>query len=153
MSIKEEKAEKVKQEEGLKLLKKNCEIYLEMNSKERSEGIKIHYLLGLIKLSDNLKIYDESFIITLFDDLLFKDINILKNRNLFANFISIFEKRKRSQEIFQKKLFSLLKEFGNEYNSNSIYFHQYLIDISLYYIFTSSFICEEKKELLIKMKN
>ena len=36
MSIKEEKAEKVKQEEGLKLLKKNCEIYLEMNSKERS---------------------------------------------------------------------------------------------------------------------
>ena len=89
MSIKEEKAEKVKQEDTLKLLKKNCEIYLEMNSKERSEGIKIHYLLGLIKLSDNLKIDDESFIITLFDDLLFKDINILKNRNLFANFISI----------------------------------------------------------------
>ena len=148
MSIKEEKAEKVKQEEGLKLLKKNCEIYLEMNSKERSEGIKIHYLLGLIKLSDNLKIDDESFIITLFDDLLFKDINILKNRNLFANFISIFEKRKRSQEIFQKKLFSLLKEFGNEYNSNSIYFHQYLIDISLYYIFTSSFICEEKTKYI-----
>ena len=148
MSIKEEKADKVKQEEALKLLKKNCEIYLDMNSKERSESIKIYYLLGLIKLSDNLKIDDESFITTLFDDLLFKDINILKNRNLFSNFISIFEKRKRSQELFQKKLFSLLKEFGNEYNLNSIYFHQYLIDISLYYIFTSSFVCEEKTKYI-----
>ena len=148
MSIKEEKADKVKQEEALKLLKKNCEIYLDMNSKERSESIKIYYLLGLIKLSDNLKIDDESFITTLFDDLLFKDINILKNRNLFSNFISIFEKRKRSQELFQKKLFLLLKEFGNEYNLNSIYFHQYLIDISLYYIFTSSFVCEEKTKYI-----
>ena len=148
MSIKEEKADKVKQEEALKLLKKNCEIYLDMNSKERSESIKIYYLLGLIKLSDNLKIDDESFITTLFDDLLFKDINILKNRNLFSNFISVFEKRKRSQELFQKKLFLLLKEFGNEYNLNSIYFHQYLIDISLYYIFTSSFVCEEKTKYI-----
>ena len=147
MSIKEEKVEILKKEEALKLLKENCEAYLEMNSQERSEGLKINYLLGLIKLSDNLKIDDESFIITFFDDILFKDLNILKNRNLFSNFISTFEKRK-NQELFQKKLFALLKEFGKEYNLNSIYFHQYLIDISLYYIFTSTYVCEEKTKYI-----
>ncbi len=143
MSIKEEKVETLKKEEALKLLKENCEVYLKMNSQERSEGLKINYLLGLIKLSDNLKIDDESFIKTFFDEILFKDLNILKNRNLFSNFISAFEKRK-NQDLFQKKLFALFKEFGKEYNLNSIYFHQYLIDISLYYIFTSTFECEEK---------
>ena len=88
MSIKEEKMEILKKEEALEILKENCKKYLEMNSQERSEALKINYLLGLMKLSDNLKIDDESFITTLFDDILFKDLNILKNRSLFYNFIS-----------------------------------------------------------------
>jgi hypothetical protein len=70
----EEKAEKLKSEEALKLFQENCKNYLIMNSQERSEGLKINYLLGLIKLSDNLKIDDESFIKTLFDEILFKDV-------------------------------------------------------------------------------
>ena len=143
----QEKEETLNSEQALNILKENCQNYLEMNSQERSEGIKINYLLGLIKLSANLKIDDESFIITLFDEILFKDLNILKNRNLFSNFIFELEKRKNI-ELFQKKLFSLLVEFGKEYNSNSIYFHQYLIDISLCYIFSSSFICEEKNNYI-----
>ena len=143
----QEKDETLNSEQALSILKENCQNYLEMNSQEKSEGIKINYLLGLIKLSVNLKIDDESFIITLFDEILFKDLNILKNRNLFSNFIFELEKRKNI-ELFQKKLFSLLIEFGKEYNSNSIYFHQYLIDISLCYIFSSSFICEEKNNYI-----
>ena len=143
----QEKDETLNSEQALSILKENCQNYLEMNSQEKSEGIKINYLLGLIKLSVNLKIDDESFIITLFDEILFKDLNILKNRNLFSNFIFELEKRKNI-ELFQKKLFSLLVEFGKEYNSNSIYFHQYLIDISLCYIFSSSFICEEKNNYI-----
>ena len=139
----EEKDETLNSEQALNILKENCLNYLEMSSQERSEGIKINYLLGLIKLSANLKIDDESFIITLFNEILFKDLNILKNRHLFSNFIFELEKRE-NKELFQKKLFSLLVEFGNDYNSNSIYFHQYLIDISLGYIFSSSFVCEEK---------
>ena len=139
--------ETLNSDQALNILKENCQNYLEMNSQERSEGITINYLLGLIKLSGNLKIEDESFIMTLFDDILFKDLNILKNRNLFSNFIFEFEKRK-NQELFQKKLFSVLVEFGSEYNSNSIYFHQYLIDISLNYIFASSFVCEEKTKYI-----
>ena len=107
--------ETLNSDQALNILKENCQNYLEMNSQERSEGIKINYLLGLIKLSGNLKIEDESFIMTLFDEILFKDLNILKNRNLFSNFIFEFEKRK-NQELFQKKLFSLLVEFGSEYN-------------------------------------
>ena len=147
MSTQEEKVELLKPEEALKIFKENCKIYLEMNTQERSESLKINYLIGLIKLSANLKIDDESFITTLFDEILFKDINILKNRNLFSSFISIFEK-KSNQELFQKKLFSLLKIFGNDYNSNSIYYHQYLIDISLIYIFSSTFLCEEKTKYI-----
>ena len=147
MSTQEEKVELLKPEEALKIFKENCKIYLEMNTQERSESLKINYLIGLIKLSVNLKIDDESFITTLFDEILFKDINILKNRNLFSSFISIFEK-KSNQELFQKKLFSLLKIFGNDYNSNSIYYHQYLIDISLIYIFSSTFLCEEKTKYI-----
>ena len=141
-----QEVEFLKSGEALKLLKENCKLFLEMSSQERSEGLKINYLLGLVKLSDNLKIDDESFINTLFDDILFKDLTILKNRNLLSNFISIFEKR--NKEVFHKKFFSLLNLFGNEYNSNSIYFHQYLIDMSLCYIFSSSIIFEEKSNYI-----
>ena len=143
MSDNRNKEETLTSEDALNLLKQNFKNYLEMNSQEKSEGIKINYLIGLIKLSDNLKIGDESFINALFDEILFKDLNILKNRNLFAYFIYELEKRK-NQELFQKKFYSLLQEFGNEYNSNSIFFHQYLIDMSLSYIFYSTFECEEK---------
>ena len=142
----EEKAEKLKSEEALKLFQENCKNYLIMNSQERSEGLKINYLLGLIKLSDNLKIDDESFIKTLFDEILFKDLSLLKSRSLFSNFIYELEKR-RNPDLFQKKFFSLLNTFGSEYNTNSIYFHQYLIDMSLCYIF-NSFICEEKTKYI-----
>ena len=142
----EEKAEKLKSEEALKLFQENCKNYLIMNSQERSEGLKINYLLGLIKLSDNLKIDDESFITTLFDEILFKDLSLLKSRSLFSNFIYELEKR-RNPDLFQKKFFSLLNTFGSEYNTNSIYFHQYLIDMSLCYIF-NSFICEEKTKYI-----
>jgi len=138
------KEETLNSEDALNMFKKNCRTFLEMNSQEKSEGIKINYLIGLIKLSDNLKIDEESFINALFDEILFKDLTILKNRNLFANFIYELEKRK-NQDLFQSKFYSLLQEFGKEYNSNSIFFHQYLIDISLSYIFCSSFECEEKK--------
>ena len=138
------KEETLNSEDALNMFKKNCRTFLEMNSQEKSEGIKINYLIGLIKLSDNLKIDEESFIKALFDEILFKDLTILKNRNLFANFIYELEKRK-NQDLFQSKFYSLLQEFGKEYNSNSIFFHQYLIDISLSYIFSSSFECEEKK--------
>ena len=141
------KEETLNSEDALNMFKKNCKSFLDMNSQEKSEGIKINYLIGLIKLSDNLKIDEESFINTLFEEILFKDLTILKNRNLFANFIYELEKRK-NQELYQKNFYSLLQSFGSEYNSNSIFFHQYLIDISLSYIFTSTFECEEKKSYI-----
>ena len=114
-----------------------------MSQEEKSEGIKINYLLGLLKLSQNLKIDSNTFISTVFDEILFKDLNILKNRNILSNFISALESYK-NPELFEKKFFQLLNIFGSDYNTNSIYFHQYLIDISLHYIFSSSFKCQEK---------
>ena len=133
----------LEKDEALKILKENCQNFLKMSQEEKSEGIKINYLLGLIQLCDNLKIDPNTFITTIFEEILFKDLSILKNRNLLSNFISVLESKKNN-ELFEKYFFSLLTTFGKDYNVNSIYFHQYLIDISLYYIFNSSFKCEEK---------
>lgn len=134
-------------EEAFQLLKENCQNFLKMSQEEKSEGIKINYLLGLIQLSDNLKIDPNTFITTIFEEILFKDLSILKNRNLLSNFISVLESKKNN-ELFENYFFSLLTTFGKDYNINSIYFHQYLIDISLYYIFNSSFKCQEKTDYI-----
>ena len=133
----------IEKDDAFKILKENCQNFLKMSQEEKSEGIKINYLLGLLKLSQNLKIDSNTFISTVFDEILFKDLNILKNRNILSNFISALESYK-NPELFEKKFFQLLNIFGSDYNTNSIYFHQYLIDISLHYIFSSSFKCQEK---------
>jgi len=140
---KEGNIQNLDREEALKTLKENCQNFLKVSQDEKSEGIKINYLLGLIKLSDNLKIDSETFITTIFNEILFKDLSILKNRNILSNFIRSMES-KQKPDLFEKNFFSLLQLFGNDYNTNSIFFHQYLIDISLYYIFNSSFKCPEK---------
>ena len=137
----------LEKDEALKLLKENCKNFLKMSQEEKSEGLKINYLLGIIKLSDNLQIDSETFITTIFDEILFIDLNNLKSRNIFSNFITILES-KNVPQLFERKFFSLLNKFGSEYNINSIYFHQYLIDISLYYIFNSSFKCQEKTDYI-----
>ena len=133
----------INKEEAFQILKENCKNFLKMSQEEKSEGVKINYLLGLIKLSDNLKIDSDTYINTVFDEILFKDLNILKNRNILSNFISSLES-KNKPELFEKKFFELLNKFGSDYNTNSIYFHQYLIDISLYYIFNTSVKNKEK---------
>ena len=137
----------IEKDDAFKILKENCQNFLKMSQDEKSEGIKINYLLGLIKLSNNLKIDSNTFISTVFDEILFKDSNILKNRNILSNFISALESYK-NPELFEKKFFELLNKFGSDYNTNSIYFHQYLIDISLHYIFNSSFKCQEKTDYI-----
>ena len=139
--------ESLDREDAFKILKENCQNFLKMSQEEKSEGIKINYLLGLTKLSNNLNIDSETFITTVFDEILFKDLNILRNRNILSNFISALESKK-NPELFEKKFFALLNKFGSDYNANSIYFHQYLIDISLYYIFHSSYKCQEKTDYI-----
>ena len=139
--------EKLDRNEAFKILKENCQNFLKMSQEEKSEGLKINYLLGLTKLSNNLNIDSEVFITTVFDEILFKGLNILRNRNILSNFISVLESKK-NPELFETKFFTLLNKFGTDYNTNSIYFHQYLIDISLYYIFHSSFKCKEKTDYI-----
>ena len=138
----------IEKDDAFKILKENCQNFLKMSQEEKSEGIKINYLLGLIKLSHNLKIDSNTFISTVFDEILFKDFNILKNRNILSNFISALESY-QNPELFEKRFFELLNLFGKDYNINSIYFHQYFIDIYLHYIFNSSFKCQEKTDYII----
>ena len=142
-------ADILNKDEAFKILKENCKNFLKMSQEEKSEGLKINYLLGLINLSNNLNIDSNTFITTIFDEILFKDFGILKNRNILSNFISALESKKNG-ELFEKNFFALLNQFGsdNNYNLNSIFFHQYLIDISLYYIFHSSFKCQEKSDYI-----
>ena len=144
---KEGSIQNLNRNDALTTLKENCQNFLKVSQEEKSEGIKINYLLGLIKLSDNLKIDSENFISMIFNEILFKDLNILKNRNLLSNFISSMEV-KQNPELFEKNFFSLLNLFGSDYNNNSIYFHQYLIDISLHYIFNSTVKCKEKSDYI-----
>ena len=144
---KEGNIQNLNRNDALTTLKENCQNFLKVSQEEKSEGIKINYLLGLIKLSDNLKIDSENFISMIFNEILFKDLNILKNRNLLSNFISSMEV-KQNPELFEKNFFSLLNIFGSDYNTNSIYFHQYLIDISLHYIFNSTVKCKEKSDYI-----
>ena len=120
---KEGNIQNLDREEALKTLKENCQNFLKVSQDEKSEGIKINYLLGLIKLSDNLKIDSETFVTTIFNEILFKDLSILKNRNILSNFIRSMES-KQKPELFEKNFFSLLQLFGNDYNTNSIFFHQ-----------------------------
>ena len=134
-------------DEAFKILKENCKNFLKMSKEEKSEGLKINYLLNLINLSNNLNIDSNTFITTIFEEILFKDFNILKNRNILSNFISALESKK-NPELFEKNFFALLNKFGSNYSDNSICFHQYLIDISLYYIFNSPFKCQEKSDYI-----
>ena len=145
--LKEGSIQNLNREEALNTLKENCRNFLKVSQEEKSENIKINYLLGLINLSDSLKIDSETFITIIFDEILFKDLNILKNRNILSNFITSLE-LKQKPELFEKNFFSLLNLFGKDYNSNSIFFHQYLIDLSLHYIFNSSFKCKEKSDYI-----
>ena len=112
---KEGSIQNLNRNDALTTLKENCQNFLKVSQEEKSEGIKINYLLGLIKLSDNLKIDTENFISMIFNEILFKDLNILKNRNLLSNFISSMEV-KQNPELFEKNFFSLLNLFGSDYN-------------------------------------
>ena len=133
-------------QEALSIFEENCLRFSKICEEEKSEYVKINYLLSLEKLAQNLKIDSKTFIEFIFDKILFKNINILKNRNLLYNFISICQKK--SSELYEKKFFQLLLAFSVDYNQNSIYFHQYLIDISLDIFFNSNFISKEKSEYI-----
>ena len=133
-------------QEALSIFEENCLRFSKICEEEKSEYVKINYLLNLDKLAQNLKIDSNTFIEFIFDKILFKNINILKNRNLLYNFISICQKK--SSELYEKKFFQLLLLFSADYNQNSIYFHQYLIDISLEIFFNSNYTSQEKSDYI-----
>ena len=133
-------------QEAISIFEENCLRFSKICEEEKSEYVKINYLLNLDKLAQNLKIDSNTFIEFIFDKILFKNINILKNRNLLFNFISVCQKK--SSELYEKKFFQLLLAFSVDYNQNSIYFHQYLIDISLDIFFNSNYISKEKSDYI-----
>lgn len=145
--VEEGNTQNPQEKEILTVLKDNCQNFIKMSQDEKSEGIKINYFIGLNKLCDSLKISPSIYISTIFDEILFKDLTILKSRNLLSIFISSLQS-KNMPELFESKFFSLLLKFGADYSQNTIYFHQYLIDISLIYIFNSTYKCQEKTDYI-----
>ena len=99
-----------------------------MLTEEKSDSIKINYLSGLTKLSQKLNLSPEIIVETIFKNILFQNIDIIKTPSLLFAFITFC--KKTHDLTFQNNYYELLQLLGNEYKENSIYFKDYLIMIS-----------------------
>ena len=141
---------KTNDSEALKKFKSSCSNFIKMLAEEKSDSIKINYLLGLTKLSQKLNLPPEITVETIFKNILFQNIDIIKTPSLLFSFMSFC--RKTHDQTFQKNFYELLQLLGNDYKANNIYFKDYLIMISLEIFFDSvkdvkqnAVECEERK--------
>jgi len=128
-------SDKSNDSEALKKFKSSCTNFMKMLAEEKSDSIKINYLLGLTKLSQKLNLSPEIIVETIFKNILSQNIDIIKTPSLLFSFISFC--RKTHDPTFQKNFYELLQLLGNDYKENSIYFKEYLIMISLEIFFDS----------------
>lgn len=141
---------KANDSEALKKFKSSCTNFIKMLAEEKSDSIKINYLSGLTKLSQKLNLPPEIIVETIFKNILFQNIDIIKTPSLLFAFITFC--RKTHDLTFQNNFYELLQLLGNDYKANSIYFQDYLIMISLEIFFDSvkggnqnAVECEERK--------
>ncbi len=122
-------------EENKKFYIKKCENFMKMLKDVKSEGIQINYLKGIEKNVNLLNLSNEDVIKIFFENVLNKENNILKNKNLLFNIINFLEKK--DEILFQNYFFELLYNFAQNYEKNIIFFNDYLINISLNLFFKS----------------
>ena len=70
------------EEETIKLIEKNCTNFVKMYKEEKSESIQINYWIGLENLIKKTKISEDKIVTLIIDNILNKQISILKNKNL-----------------------------------------------------------------------
>ena len=122
-------------EENKKIYIKKCNNFAKMFNDVKSEGIQINYLKGIEKNVNLLNLANEDVIKIFFENVLNKEINILKNKNLLFNIINFLEKK--DEILFQIYFFELLYIFAQNYEKNIIFFNNYLMNISLNLFFKS----------------
>ena len=147
MSLNQGAEDKINKEEAIKLFTKNCTNFNKMNQEEKCEGIKINFISSLEKLSNTLKLEPETIIKLIFENILHKQMDILKSKNLIYSFINFC--KKIDEKIFQKYFFNLLLTYFNNSSFKKNYTNNYLIDIALDEFFKSE---SNINEELVKIK-
>ena len=117
-----------------KKLENICKSFVNMSDSEKSDSIKLTYFSGLEKSALNLKIPSTKKVEIIFENVLFKKIDLIKSPNILLAFVSFL--RQIDESTFQKYFYKLLYEFSND-DKNFIYFEKYLILFSLEIFFDS----------------
>ena len=121
--------------ELLKKFEVNCKNFINMSNTEKSDLIKLNYLSGLQKSAITWKIPPKVIVECIFQNLLFKKIDLIKSPNILLAFISFC--KENDEFTFQKYFYELLYKFLSNYEENEIYFKNYLILFSLEIFFDS----------------
>ena len=107
----------------------NCKNFVNMANTEKSDSIKLNYLSSLEKIAINWKIPPKTVVEIIFQNILFKKIDLIKSPNILLAFVSFL--KQRDELTFQQYFYELLYKFVSNYDENKIYFENYLILFSL----------------------
>ena len=142
MSIKQNSAPNLP--ELIKKFESSCRNFISMSNIEKSDSMKLNYFSALEKSASNWKIPPKTIVEIIFQNILFKKIDLIKDPNILFAFVSFL---KKADEItFQKYFYELLYNFLSNYDKNFIYFKNYLILFSLEIFFDSVKNCDENME-------
>ena len=115
--------------ELIKKFESNCKNFINMSNIEKSDSMKLNYLAVLQKSAINFKIPKTNVVEIIFQNILFKKLDLIKSPNILLAFISFL--RQTDELTFQKYFYELLYKFLSNYDENCIYFKNYLILFSL----------------------
>ena len=130
--------------ELIKKFESNCKNFINMSNIEKSDSMKLNYLTVLQKSAINYKIPQKTVVEIIFQNILFKKLDLIKSPNILLAFISYL--RQTDELTFQKYFYELLYKFVSNYDENSIYFKNYLILFSLEIFFETVNNCEDNTE-------
>ena len=130
--------------ELIKKFESNCKNFINMSNIEKSDSMKLNYLTVLQKSAINFKIPQKTVVEIIFQNILFKKLDLIKSPNILLAFISYL--RQTDELTFQKFFYELLYKFVSNYDENSIYFKNYLILFSLEIFFETVNNCEDNTE-------
>ena len=130
--------------ELIKKFETNCKNFITMSNIEKSDSMQLNYLNALEKSALNWKIPSNKIVEIIFQNILFKKIDLIKSPNILLAFISFC--RQTDEATFQNYFYELLYKFVSNYDENNIYFKNYLILFSLEIFFDSMKNCGDNDE-------
>lgn len=140
------------EEETIKLIEKNCTNFVKMYKEEKSESIQINYWIGLENLIKKTKISEDKIVTLIIDNILNKQISILKNKNLTFCILNFLYDCSKIKHFFFQNFFDLMYKFANiSFEKNLQTFVSSLFDICLKYFFDDN--NEENEQVTQKQIN